>query len=212
MMSEVQKKRFDDSYKSGHLNRYTCEFDVLPNILPELYIKGEIDDYGMTHPAEWRKILVTKGINSDFGIDEISVKKEEKDGEIRFVYIFPEPKIAPHCYYSILVIDKTKEWRYFTLEKDIKLIPYPDILIDSLALVCGQKGYEHKFYSRWCTFELDDFKRHVQEIIDNKPYDEYEEGLKFLDKNKLIKMKVEMELSQLLGLEDEYLKKKCSIF
>ena len=211
-MSEVQKKRFEDSYKSGHLNRYTCEFDVLPNILPDLYFKGDIDDYGMTHPSEWINILTTKGVNSDFGIDKISVEKEEKDGEIRFIYTFPEPKIAPHCYYSILVIDKNKEWRYFTLEKDIKLFPIPDILIDTLALVCGQKGYNHECYSRWCTFELDDFKRHVQDIIDNKPYDKLEEGMKFIDKNKVIKMKYEMELCEMLGLEDEYLMKNCSIF
>ena len=211
-MSKAQKKRFDDSYTSGHLNRYTCEFDVLPNILPELYIKGDIDDYGMTHPSEWRNILVKKGVISDFGIDEISVEKEEKDGEIKFIYIFPEPKFAPNCYYSILVIKKNKEWRYFTLEKDNKLFPCQDILIDNLALVCGQKGYEHKFYNRWCTFELDDFKRHVQDIIENKPYDRYEEGRKFIDVNKLMKMKGDLELSELLGLKDEYLKEKCSIY
>ena len=211
-MSDAQKKRFENSYQSGHLNRYTCEFDVLPNILPELYVKGDIDDYGMTHPSEWRKILVTKGVSSDFGFDEITVDKEEKDGEIRFIYTFPEPKIAPDCYYSILVIDKNKEWRYFTLEKDFKLFPCPDILTDTLALVCGQKGYEHECYSRWCTFELDDFKRHVQDIIDKKPYDKFEEGMKFIDKNKVIKIKNEMELCELLGLEDEYLTKNCSIF
>ena len=211
-MSQAQKKRFEDTYRSGHLDRYTCEFDVLPNILPELYIKGKIDEYGMTHPTEWRNFLVQKGIKSDFGIDEITVEIEEKDGEIKFIYIFPEPKIAPNCYFSILVIDKNKEWRYFTLEKNYKLFSCPDVLIDYLALVCGQKGYEHEFYSRWCKNELDDFKQHVQDIIDNKPYDRYEEGLKFLDKDKISKMKLEMELSELLGLEDEYLMKKCSIY
>ena len=211
-MSAAQKIRFDITYKSGHLDRYTCEFDVLPNILPELYIKGEIDDYTMTHPAEWRNILVKKGIRSDFGIEEISIKKEEKDGEIRFIFIFPEPKIAPNCYYSILVIDKNKEWRYFTLEKDNKLFPCPDILIDSLALVCGQKGYNHLQYSRWCRNELIDFKRKVQDILDNKPYNQYEEGIKFLDKEKIVKMQAEMKLCELLGIEDEYYEENCSIF
>ena len=211
-MSTAQKIRFDISYKSGHLDRYTCEFDVLPNILPELYIKGEIDDYTMTHPAEWRNILVKKGIRSDFGIEEISVEIEEKDGEIRFIYTFPEPKKAPNCYYSILVIDKNKEWRYFTLEKDNKLFPCPDILIDSLALVCGQKGYNHLQYSRWCRNELIDFKRKVHDILHNKPYNQYEEGIKFLDKEKIVKMQAEMKLCELLGIEDEYYEENCSIF
>ena len=211
-MSAAQKIRFDYVYKSGHLDRYTCEFDVLPNILPELYIKGGIDDYAMTHPVEWRNILVKKGIRSDFGIEEISVKKEEKNGEIRFIYIFPEPKKAPNCYYSILVIDKNKEWRYFTLEKDSKIYPCPDILIDSLALVCGQKGYNHLQYSRWCRNELIDFKRNVQDILDNKPYNLYEEGIKFLDKEKIVKMQAEMKLCELLGIEDEYYEENCSIF
>ena len=166
----------------------------------------------MTHPSEWRKFLATKGVSSDFGIDAITVEKEEKDGEIRFIYTFPEPKKAPNCYYSILVIDKNKEWRYFTLEKDNKLFPCPDILIDSLALVCGQKGYNHLQYSRWSKNELNDFKRNVQDILDNKPYNQYEEGLKFLDKEKIVKMQAEIKLCELLGIEDEYYEENCSIF
>ena len=59
-MSEGQKKKFDKSYKSGHLDRYTCEFDFIANILPELYTKGEIDKYIMTHPTEWKNILLKK--------------------------------------------------------------------------------------------------------------------------------------------------------
>ena len=212
-MSKAQKKRFDNSYKSGFLDRYTCEFDVIPNILPSLYVKGEIDDIAMTHPTEWRNILVKKGITSDFGIDEILVEKEAKNGEIRFVFLFPEPKIAPNCYYSILVIDKNKEWRYFTLEKDKILFPCTDILIDSLALVCGQKGYNHLYYSRWCNKDdLVDFKRHVQEILDNKPYNRYEEGVKFFDKDKIAKMQAEIKLCELFCLEDEYYKENCFIF
>jgi len=206
-MSEAQKKRFENSYKSGHLDRYTCEFDFIANILPELFTKGEIDNYIMTHPTEWRIILLKKGIISDFGINEISVKTEEKDGEMRFIYVFPEPKVAPNCYYSILVIDKKKEWRYFTLEKDNKIFPRIDILIDSLALVCGQKGYKHTCYSRWCNnYDLDEFKKHVQEILDNKPYDKYTEALKFFDLNKIAKKIDEM------NFQDENYKDDCFIF
>ena len=91
-MSEAQKKRFDNSYKSGFLDKYTCEFDVIPNILPSLYVKGEIDDIAMTHPTEWRNILVKKGITSDFGIDEISVEKEGKNGEIKICFSFSQTK------------------------------------------------------------------------------------------------------------------------
>ena len=212
MTSEGQKKKFDECYKSGHLNRYTWEFDVLPNILPELYAKGVIDNYEMTHPSEWRNILKEKGIKSDFGIDEITVEEEVKDGETRFIYTFPEPLVAPNCYFSILVFDKNKEWRYFTLEKDTKIFPCPDVLTDNLALVCGQNGYEHVNYSRWSNLELDDFKRNVQEIIDNKPYNRYEEGIKFLDPYKILEFKIKMEVYEALGLEDEFKKDNCSIF
>ena len=206
-MSEAQKERFEISYKLGYLDRYTCEFDFIANILPELFTKGEIDNYIMTHPTEWRIILLKRGILSDFGINEISVKTEEKDGEIRFIYVFPEPKVAPNCYYSILVIDTKKEWRYFTLEKDNNIFHFADLLIDSLALVCGQKGYNHTCYSRWCNnYDLDDFKRHVQEILDNKPYDKYNEGIKFLDPNKIAKRIEEMES------QDENDKDDCFIF
>ena len=211
-MSEAQKIRFEKSYKSGHLDRYTCEFDFIPNILSELYIKGEIDTYIMTHPIEWNTFLLRKGVKSDFGKKDILVETEEKDGEIRFIFIFPEPKVAPDCYYSILAINKNKEWRYFTLEKDCEFFPFPDILICPVSLVCGQKGYEHKFYSRLCKNELDDFKRHVQEILDNKPYDRYEEGLKLIDLDKFAKMKFEIQLYELFGLEDEYFNEKCFIF
>ena len=98
------------------------------------------------------------------------------------------------------------------MEKDCELFPFPDILIGPVSLVCGQKGYEHKSYSRLCKNELDDFKRHVQEILDNKPYDLYEEGLKLIDLDKFAKMKFEIQLYELFGLEDEYINEKCFIF
>ena len=211
-MSEGQKQRFQKSYISGHLDRYTCEFDFIPNILCQLYIKGEIDLYIMTHPIEWRLVLLKKGVKSDFGKNNILITQEEKDDETRFIYTFPEPKKAPDCYYAILIIDKNKKWRYFTLEKDSKIFPLPDILIDSLCLVCEQKSNEHVCHSRWCKNELDEFKRHVQELLDNKPYDKYTEGIKFLDANKIAKMQLEMKICELIGLEDEFFEEKCSIF
>ena len=67
-------------------------------------------------------------------------------------------------------------------------------------------------HSRWCKNELDEFKRHVQELLDNKPYDKYTEGIKFLDANKIAKMQLEMKICELIGLEDEFFEEKCSIF
>ena len=48
-LASWKEKMFQDTYKSGFLYRYTCEFDFIPNILPDLYVKGEIDDYIMMH-------------------------------------------------------------------------------------------------------------------------------------------------------------------
>ena len=70
---EKMYKGYKDTYCSGYLNRYTFEFDFLPNVLPPLYKNGNIDDYVMTHPSEWKKILLKKGVRSDFGIDKLSV-------------------------------------------------------------------------------------------------------------------------------------------
>ena len=99
---------FQDTYKSGFLNRYTWEFDFIPNILPDLYVKGEIDDYIMMHSIEWKVILLKKGVNSDFGMDEISIEKEEKDEEVTFIYIFPRPKETPHFFFLCLYLTKIK--------------------------------------------------------------------------------------------------------
>ena len=105
----LRAKMFEDTYKSGHLTRYVCEFDFIPNILPDLYTKGEIDDYIMTHPIEWKVVLLKKGVNSDFGMDDISVEKVEKKDEENFIYIFPKPKETPNCFYAILIIN-IKAW------------------------------------------------------------------------------------------------------
>ena len=40
---------------NSYMNRYDFEFDFLPNTLPTLYRKDQIDDYVMTHPYEWKK-------------------------------------------------------------------------------------------------------------------------------------------------------------
>ena len=152
-------KMFQDTYKSGFLNRYTCEFDFIPNILPDLYIKGKIDDYIMMHSIEWKVILIKKGVNSDFGMDEISIEK--KIDEVTFIYIFPRPKETPHCFYALLIFDKNKKWKYYTLELDYGS---STIFKEGGGLICGQKGFDHLNYGRRCREDLDEFRKMVNEI------------------------------------------------
>ena len=164
---EKMYKDYKDTYSSGYINRYTFEFDFLPNVLPPLYKNGNIDDYVMTHPSEWKKILLKKGVLSDFGIDKLSVEKEElKDGIIQFIYTFPKPEDTPECFYAITLFDKIKEWKYFTLELD-----YTSKLMFKKGggIVCGQKGEIHLNYGRWCNNRLDKFKEAVQDLLNRKP-------------------------------------------
>ena len=160
-LASWKEKMFQDTYKSGFLNRYTCEFDFIPNILPDLYVKGEIDDYIMMHSIEWKVILLKKGVNSDFGMDEISIEKEEKDDEVTFIYTFPRPKETPHCFYALLIFDKNKKWKYYTLELDYGS---STIFKEGGGLICGQKGFDHLNYGRRCREDLDEFRKMVKEI------------------------------------------------
>ena len=168
MYKEKEKmfKQYKDTYSTGYINRYTFEFDFLPNVLPPLYKDGNIDDYVMTHPSEWKKILLKKGVRSDFGIDKLLVEKEElNDGSIKFVYTFPKPEDTPECYYAITHFDKKKDWKYYTLELD-----YASKLMfkNGGGIVCGQKDQMHLNYGKWCSDNLDKFKEAVQDIQDGK--------------------------------------------
>ena len=129
---------FADIYKSGYIDRYCFEFDFLPNVLSSLYQKEEIDDYSMTHPSEWKKILLKKGVHSDFGINKISAEKYElNDGKIKFIFTLPKPTVSPECFYALLLFDKNRNYKYFTLELD-----YTSKLMfnNGGGIVCGQKG------------------------------------------------------------------------
>ena len=72
----------------------------------------------MTHPIEWKVVLLKKGVNSDWGMDEISVERVDQNDETIFIYIFPRPTETPHCFYALLIFDKDKKWNYYTLELD----------------------------------------------------------------------------------------------
>ena len=168
----LRAKMFEDTYKSGFLNRYVCEFDFIPNVLPDLYVKEEIDDYILTHPIEWKVVLLKKGVNSDFGMDEISVEKVEKDDETTFIFTFPKPKETPNCFYALLIFDKDKKWTYFTLELDYGS---STVFKEGGGIICGQKGVDHINYSRRCREDLDEFQKKVKEIREKKPVNLFED-------------------------------------
>ena len=187
--------------RGKYLNRYSCEFDFIPNVLTSLYIKGEIDDYVMTHPIKWKKILCKYGFRYDFGIRNIVVEKKEepsKKQKAKFIITFPTPKVMPECFYAILYIGKDG-YSYYTLESDV---------MDSILLkepggvICGQRGSTHLNYGRICKNDLDEFQKKVQDIIDRKPYDDTEDYKNFDYK----------EAAKLMGMNEEKLDEKCIIY
>ena len=205
----LRARMFQDVYKSGHLNRYTCEFNFIPTVLPEYYSKGDIDDYTMTHPLEWKEVLIKKGVNSDFGMDEISVEKFEKDGEIRFLFIFPRPKVSPECFYALLIFDKNKNSKYFTLELDMGS---SSVFKEGGGIICGQKGIDHINYGRRCREDLTEFQKKVQDIIENKPHNIMED-YQNIDLKKVEELGFNAEFFQKMGIQDyDKIKDKCEIF
>ena len=205
----LRAQMFKDVYKSGHLNRYTCEFDFIPNILPEFYAKGEIDDYIMTHPIEWKVILLKKGVNSDSGMDEISVEKIENNSEIRFIFTFPRPKTTPECFYALLVFDKNKDWKYFTLELDMGS---STVFKEGGGIICGQKGVDHINYGRRCKEDLNEFQKKVQDIIDKKPHNLFED-YQNIDLKKVEELGFNAEFYKKMGIKYyDKIKDQCQIF
>lgn len=208
-MNLLKEKMFSDIYKSGNINRYCFEFDFLPNVLPPLYQKNEIDDYVMTHPSEWKKILLKKGVRSDFGIDKISVSKNElDDGNIKFIFTFPTPKVSPECFFAMLLFDKNKNWNYFTLELDFGS---STIFKEGGGIVCGQKGVNHLNYSRRCRNDLGEFEKNVQEILIGKPYDP-RDTFKNFDFDEAAKIGINEEFFNKMGLTSEQAKEACIIY
>ena len=155
----------------NYLDRYTCEFDFIPNKLASLYIKGKIDDYIITHPIEWKKLLPKFGFGYDFGIRNISVEeREEKSKDKKFIITFPKPNAVPNCFYAILNIENGG-YSYYTLELDIGS---SIIFKDGGGIICGQSGSSHLNYGRRCKDDKKEFEKAVQDIIDGKPYDDKE--------------------------------------
>ena len=185
--------------RGKYLNRYDCEFDFIPNVLTSLYIKGKIDDYVMTHPLEWKKVLAKRGFRFDFGIRNIIVEKVETNSKKKkFIFTFPKPNVVPECFYAILMIDNC-EYKYYTLELDFGS---STIFKDGGGAVCGQRGSSHLNYGRRCKNDLNEFQKCVQDMIDGKPYDIKEE-FKGIDYK---------EAAKLVGMTEDDLNEKCSIY
>ena len=154
-----------EMYKNKNLDRYTCEFDFIPNILTSLWKNGDIDSYIMTNPIEWKKILLKKGVKSDFGIEKIKVIEEEiNENKRKFIFIFPEPKVTPECFFALLFIDNEGNSNYYTLELDMS----STLLNIGGGMICGQRRTNHLNYGRRCKSNLDDFQKSVQDIIEGK--------------------------------------------
>ena len=182
-----------------YLDRYTCEFDFIPNVLTSLYMEGKIDDYIMTHPIEWETLLPKFGYAQDWGIRDIVVEKSEKETKrSKFLITFPKPKVTPHCFYAILYIGKGG-YKYYTLELDFGS---SFIFKDGGGIICGQSGSCHLNYGRRCKEDLAAFEQAVQDMIDGKPYDDKE-----LYKNIGYKA-----ASKEFGMEEEEFKQKCNIY
>ena len=185
--------------RGRYFDRYSCEFNFIPNVLTSLYREGKIDDYIMTHPNEWKKILSKSGFRYDFGIRNIFVeKKDTPSKQTKFLITFPTPQVVPDCFYAILNIEK-HGYRYFTLELDIGS---KTVFKEGGGIICGQSGSTHLNYGRRCKQDIDEFQKKVQDIIDGKPYDD-KEDFKNIDYR---------EAAKISGMNEEELMKKCIIY
>ena len=187
--------------KGQYLDRYNCEFEFIPNVLTSLYIDCKIDDFVMTHPIEWKKILRKKGYNYDFGVKNIVVEKDEKYSKkkkSKFIITFPTPKVTPECFYAILFINKN-DYKYFTLELEFGS---SDLYKEEGGVICGQSGQNHLNYGRRCKNDLKEFDKNVQDIFDGKPYDSSNDFKNFDFKS----------AAKLAGINEGNLEEECIIY
>ena len=164
-------------------------------------MKKEIDDYVMTHPQEWKKILSKFGFRYDFGIKNIIVEKSKskskKSKKTKFLFTFPKPKVVPECFFAILFIEHNS-YKYYTLELDIEGCT---VLKDS-GIICGQNRTQHINYGRRCKNDLAEFEKSIQDLIDGKP-DDINEDYKNIDHK---------EFSKILVIKEEEFNKKFFIY
>ena len=184
-------------------DRYSCEFNFIPNTLSSLYLEHKISDDIIINPFEWKKILSKEGFRYDFGLKNIKVEKIESDSKKskikKFIITFPKPKNPPECFYALLYLDN-KESKYYTLELDIG----NTILFKDGGIICGQKGSSHLNYGRQCKDDKDEFIQAVEDIIDGKPCD--------MNYNCQNIQNVYTNAAEELGMDTDELNKECIIF
>ena len=191
-----------------YLDRYTCEFDFIPNMLTSLYMEGKIDDKMMTSPIDWKKLLPKFGFGYDFGLRNMTVVKSEKETKkAKFLITFPKPKVTPDCFYAILYIGKD-DYNYYTLELDFGS---SSIFKEGGGIVCGQKGMKHLNYSRRCRNDLNEFEKTVQDIINGKPNDP-RDMFKNFDFEEAAKIGIDDEFFKKMGVTSEQMKEACTIY
>ncbi len=89
------------------------------------------------------------------------------------------------CFFDILIIDH-KGCKYYTLELDFGR---STIYKDGVWIIWGQSGSSNINYGRKCKDDLEEFEKCIQDMIDEKPYDEskelknvdFEEASKFME-------------------------------
>lgn len=173
---EEDKKNFSNFFKNNnktdilsfapllnleHHNRHELEFMFIPNILPNLYSKGIINDDYIMNPSLWKKSKICKKISPIF-LQKISVQKKIfNNGVKKFIFIFPNPKCGCECFFAILYFDEFKNSNYFTLE-----LEFGNDLgsTEGTGLVCGQKGYKHLNFFTICKVNLEDFENSVRKF------------------------------------------------
>ena len=144
-----------------HQNRHELEFMFIPNILPDLYSKGIINDDFIMNASLWKKFKICKKVSPIF-LQKISVQKKIlKSGVKKFIFIFPTPKCGCECFFAILYFDEFKNSNYFTLELEFG----NDLgTTEGTGLVCGQKGYKHLNFYTICKVNLEYFENCVRKF------------------------------------------------
>jgi len=147
-----------------HIQRYHLEFNFIPNIISELYSKGEINDNIIMNPPSWINYEIEPGKMNPRFLEKIAIQKKKlKNGKTKFIIIFPPPIYGLECFFAILYFDKYRNSSYYTLELEFgNDMGSPK----NTGLVCGQKGLKHLNYATICKANLEDFENVVSKLYD----------------------------------------------
>ena len=145
-----------------HHQRNFIEFTFIPNFIADLFSIGIIDDNIMLNPSTWKYYFENSEIINARFLEKISVKMINlKNGEIKFILIFPPPKYGNECFYAILYFDEFLRPDYYTLELELgNDFDCPE----GYGLVCGQKGNDHLNFYSICKVDLEEFQNIVEKL------------------------------------------------